>query len=64
MDKMKIEILDNGNIKVYTDKISGPNHMNAESFFRFLTEQMGGSQTRVRKNASHSHTHEHEELNQ
>lgn len=46
---MNIEILDDGTIKVETDKISQANHMTAEAFMRNMASVAGGSQTRKHK---------------
>lgn len=43
MDNIKITILDDGTIKVETDKISGPNHLNAEQFLREMSRLAGGT---------------------
>ena len=69
-DTIAIEILDDGTIKVTTDPISGPNHLNAEQFLRLLAELAGGETTRTRRViaslahvlAAHTHdghTHSH-----
>ena len=49
MDKMQITILDDGTIKVETDKISPINHMTAESFLRNIAMASGGKQERKHK---------------
>ena len=59
---MQVEILKDGSIKVETDKVSSGNHMSAEAFIRFISEQAGGKTTRVAK--GHRHTHEHEHVEQ
>ena len=48
-DTIAIEILDDGTIKVTTDPISGPNHLNAEQLLRFIAQQAGGETTRTRR---------------
>lgn len=63
-DRMEIEILDDGSIKVSTDQISGPNHMNAEALQRFLAESMGGKVEKVRKGHAHKHSHSKETIDQ
>lgn len=59
-DKIEIEILEDGTIKVSTDKVSMPNHANAEAFLREMARLAGGPVERTRKGHSHAHTHEHE----
>lgn len=49
MDKVRITILDDGTIKVDTDKVSMPNHMNAEQFLRNMFTLAGGAVTRTIK---------------
>ena len=60
MDIIKVKILDDGTLKVETDKVSGPNHTNAEGLLREMTKAMGGDVERVRKgNALHTHDNVH-----
>ena len=49
MDSMNITILDDGTIKVETDKISQQNHMTAEAFMRNMASACGGHQERKHK---------------
>ena len=49
MDTMDITILDDGTIKVETDKISQANHMTAEAFLRNVAQAGGAKQTRKHK---------------
>ncbi len=62
LDNIEIEILPTGDLKVTTEKVSGPNHMNAESLLKFLSEKMGGASTRSRRGHVHHHIHEREKL--
>ena len=63
-DEMRIEVLDEGTIKIETDAVSGPNHMNAEGFIREVFNLAGGKGRRtLRPNADlrhalHTHTHD------
>jgi hypothetical protein len=57
MDKMEIEILEDGTIKTSTDKISMPNHGGAEMLIKEMVKSAGGTETRIRK-ANHT-LHEH-----
>lgn len=43
MDRMEIEILEDGTIKATTDKISAQNHSTAEAFMRNLATAGGGA---------------------
>jgi hypothetical protein len=70
MDSMTIEILEDGSMKISTDKISMMNHMTAEAFLKNVEMAGGGKQTRKHKHgvigAAHhalrhklGHTHNH-----
>jgi len=48
-DTMNIEILENGLIKVTTDRISQANHMTAEAFLRNVQQAAGGTVERKHK---------------
>lgn len=62
MDIMTLEILEDGTIKVETGRISGPNHLSAESFLRETALEAGGEVLRKRKaGAAHTHTHHGQE---
>ena len=55
-DMLDIEILADGTIKVSSDEISGPNHLNAEQFLKFLSQKLGGQVDRTRKTqGQHQH---------
>jgi hypothetical protein len=58
-DIINIEILEDGTIKMSTDKISMPNHTNAEGLIRELVKSAGGETTRKMKGHTHHHDHEH-----
>lgn len=59
-DEMIIEVLEDGSLKVSTDKVSMPNHVNAEGFIRAMAAQAGGAVSRTRKgHAHHGHSHSH-----
>jgi len=60
MDKLKIEISEDGTIKTSSDAVSMPNHQSAEAFLREMARLAGGTTTRRHKHGhSHTHTHEH-----
>lgn len=58
-DSMSFEILEDGTIKVLTDKVSAANHMNAEQFLQHVGRLAGGETTRTKRTdaVQHSHTH-------
>jgi hypothetical protein len=58
-DDIKIEILDNGDIKITTDPISGPNHMAAENLLKFLSQAAGGTTEQQRRGHGQAHSHGH-----
>lgn len=48
-DIMEVEILADGTFKVTTDKVSMPNHTNAEGLLRSVFAQLGGVVKRARR---------------
>lgn len=58
-DKIAVEYLKGGRVKITTDEVSGPNHMAAENVIRYLAELMGGAVTKQSRGKQHVHTHEH-----
>ena len=65
-DKIKITILEDGTIKVATDKVSGANHVNAEGFLREMFKLAGGSIARKMKHGfdhmlGHGHSHDQDD---
>ena len=59
MDRMNITILDDGTIKVETDKISQANRMTAEAFMRNIASACGGRQEQKHKHGVLGHAHHH-----
>jgi len=53
-DRMEIEVLIDGTIKISTDRISLPAHVNADAFLREIARLAGGT---VRREAKHPHAH-------
>ncbi len=58
-DTLKIEILDDGTIKVTSDVVSAANHASADKFVTFLARLAGGATT-ITKRSKHTHSHAHE----
>jgi hypothetical protein len=58
-DKMIITVLPDGSLKIETDKVSMPNHTNAEGLIRVLCTDIGGPIERKHKHGTHEHTHTH-----
>jgi len=58
-DAIEVEILPDGTVKVTTDAVSGPNHMNAESLLRDMALALGGAVDRQRRKEMHHHHHHH-----
>ena len=59
-DKLEIEILDDGSLRVTTGSVSGANHMLAEKLLGWLEDQLGGEQERKKRvvgDHTHAHTH-------
>ncbi len=61
-DKLEVTILENGGVRVESDKVSAPNHASAEAFLRILSEYMGGDSVRVKRGHHGHHTHEEEHV--
>lgn len=59
MDNITCTILEDGTVRVDTDKISGPNHSNAEAALQFLAKELGGDVHRVSRHPATQHIHEH-----
>lgn len=60
MDTIKITVLSDGTIKIDTDPISGPNHVNAEGLIREMVKLAGGDAERKNKHGI-AHTHNGQE---
>ena len=59
-DKIIVEILEDGTMKIETDSVSMPNHAGAEALLRDMIKDMGGDATRTRKGGKHVHGHVHD----
>jgi len=60
IDKLVIEILEEGTIKTTTDDVGTANHDNAEQFLRAMGRLAGGETTRRRRtDAKIHHAHRH-----
>ena len=57
VDKIEIEILADGTLKMTTDKISAPNHGNFEALIREINTMMGGEVTSKQRHGTIAHTH-------
>ena len=57
IDKIEIEILADGTLKMTTDKISAPNHGNFEALIREIVAMAGGEYTSKQKHGTVGHTH-------
>ncbi len=55
MDTIRITILEDGTIKTDTDKVSMPNHQNAEQFLRSVSTLAGGK-TEIKLKGLHLHS--------
>ena len=58
-DKLVIEILADGTVKVTSDAVSAVTHANAEALLRDIARGCGGETTRVRRSGAHGHAHSH-----
>jgi hypothetical protein len=61
-DIIKVEVLEDGSLKIETDAVSMPNHAGAESLLREMSKEMGGKADRTRKvkvgQTIHEHSHD------
>ena len=60
IDKLTIEILDDGTIKTTSDEVTAANHDNAEQFLRAMARLAGGETTREARKDAKRHTHSRE----
>jgi hypothetical protein len=63
MDTIRITVLDDGTIKTDTDRVSMPNHANADGFLREVSRLAGGkTEIKIKGGSLHSalqaHTHD------
>lgn len=58
-DRMKIEILADGTIRIDSDGISLPNHQAAEAFVRDAATLAGGTTEIKHKHGAKGHVHQH-----
>jgi hypothetical protein len=64
-DEIKIEVLEDGTIKVSTDQISAANHASAEAFLREAARLAGGNvKTETKHTHGHAHVHTDQTINQ
>jgi hypothetical protein len=56
-DELNISITEDGRVKVETDLISAPNHVNAEQFLQYLATLLGGDTITQPKAQAHRHVH-------
>lgn len=57
MDKIEIELLDDGTIKVKTEGISDASHISADSLLNQMETLLGGHVTRIKNPEKHNHSH-------
>lgn len=56
LDNISITVLEDGTIKIETDKISGPNHANAGQFLNEMAKIAGGPVQTARKGSKFTAT--------
>lgn len=61
-DKIEIEILEDGQIKVVTDQISPVNHLNADEFLAYLSKLAGGQETREKRKHGYTYVHQQQHI--
>ena len=62
MDKIMIEILEDGEVRFETDLISGKNHASADEVKKLIEEYVGEVKLVEKKKVSHVHEHRHNHL--
>lgn len=62
-DELKIEVLEDGTIRVESDEISGVNHLSAEAFLRYVS-QLAGSPPEIKHKQGHTHSHTGTQIHQ
>lgn len=58
-DKIEIEVLADGSIKISTDRISPANHASASNLVREIQKMAGGPTKTQRKPGVPAHSHQH-----
>lgn len=59
MDRIELEILEDGTVSYQTSAISGINHASADDLLKELEEAIGGEVVRKKLPHSHQHVHDH-----
>ena len=54
-DKMKITILEDGEIKIETEGISGANHCSADELLKMIEKLAGDERQTIKKRPGHVH---------
>ena len=57
-DKIEIEVLPDGRVKIITDEVSATNHKTADELLAFFKSLMGGDVIIEKRKATHTHKHE------
>ena len=57
MDKIDIEVLPDGTLKVTTEGVSTANHRSADDLLKLLDQLMGGETTKSRNPVARTHRH-------
>ena len=55
MDKMKITILEDGEIKIETEGVSQANHCSADELLKMIEKLAGGERQTIKKRPGHVH---------
>jgi hypothetical protein len=58
-DKLIVKILDDGTLKIETDKVSSANHTNAEGLLRQMSRLQGGVE-KIENKQGHHREHSHD----
>jgi len=64
-DRIRVQILPDGRVKISTDEISATNHRSADALLKGIQNELGGETTSERRRGArlteveHQHAHEH-----
>jgi hypothetical protein len=63
-DRIRVQVLADGRVKIITDEISAANHTSADKLLKVIESELGGETTERRKGArlteaEHEHFHQH-----
>lgn len=58
--ELLVTVLDDGSVKIETDKVAPADHVRAERFLAEVQRLLGGQTTKTKLAHTHSHDHNHD----